>query len=135
MRRRSWATLGRHQIAAFLAASLDYLVMIALVSGAGAAPALATACSAAVGAVLNFILGRFWAFDGRDANAGPQVLRYGVVSGTSLGLNTLGEYLVAQRLGVQYVLARVLVSVTISLLWNYPMQRFFVFERRARPCT
>jgi hypothetical protein len=29
---------------------------------------------------------------------------------------------------VQYVVARTLVSIAVSLIWNFPMQRRFVFR-------
>jgi putative flippase GtrA len=30
--------------------------------------------------------------------------------------------------GMQYVLARAVVSIVVSLLWNFPMHRRFVFR-------
>ncbi|MEZ4407356.1 MAG: hypothetical protein R3A52_12880 [Polyangiales bacterium] len=57
------------------------------------------------------------------------------MSAASLGLNAAGEYVVATRLGVDYVLARVAVSVAVSLLWNFPMHRLFVFRQPAGATT
>jgi putative flippase GtrA len=33
-----------------------------------------------------------------------------------------------ERLGLQYQLARALVSIAVSVLWNFPMQRHYVFR-------
>jgi hypothetical protein len=52
-----------------------------------------------------------------------------MVAGASLGLNDLGEFLLV-RAGLGYVVARVVVAVTVSNLWNYPLHKFFVFRGR-----
>jgi putative flippase GtrA len=51
-----------------------------------------------------------------------------VVAGASAGWNALGEHLMHDVVGMEYVLARVLVAIAVSLLWNFPMQRRFVFH-------
>jgi putative flippase GtrA len=123
------ATLARHQLGSLLSTAVDFGTMIALVSGLGLPAVPATAIGAAAGGITNFMLGRAWIFRAHDAPAGGQALRYVFVSGASLGWNALGEYLVHDRLGVQYILARALVAVAVSLFWNYPMHRSFVFTR------
>jgi putative flippase GtrA len=87
----------------------------------------ATAVGAAAGGVTNFLLGRTWIFRAEHTPAGGQAVRYFFVSGASLGWNALGEYVLHDRLGLQYVLARAIVAVAVSLLWNFPMHRSFVF--------
>lgn len=112
---------------AVAATVVDYSVMIALVSGFGAAPALGTAVGAASGGVLNFVLGRRWIFRRTDAQAAPQARRYAMVSLGSLILNTCGVQVLAGVLQFPYVAARLAVSLAVSLMWNFPMQRSFVF--------
>jgi len=119
--------LFRHQMGAVAATVVDYTVMIVLVSGLGAAAALGTAVGAASGGVLNFVLGRRWIFRSTDAQAAPQARRYAMVSLGSLVLNTCGVHALAGVLQFPYVAARLAVSVAVSLLWNFPMQRSFVF--------
>jgi putative flippase GtrA len=120
-------TLARHQVGSLFATAVDFGTMIALVSGAGLPAVPATAIGAACGGASNFALGRRWIFRASDGHAGAQAVRYAVVSAASLGWNALGEYVVHDRLGVQYVLARTLVAVAVSLAWNFPMQRGFVY--------
>jgi putative flippase GtrA len=119
--------LFRHQMGAVAATVVDYTVMIVLVSGLGAAAALGTAVGAASGGVLNFVLVRRWIFHSTDAQAAPQARRYAMVSLGSLVLNTCGVHALAGVLHLPYVAARLAVSVAVSLLWNFPMQRSFVF--------
>jgi putative flippase GtrA len=124
---RTFATLARHQLGSLVSTAVDFATMIVLVSGLGLGAVLATALGAAAGGVTNFVLGRTWIFRAHEAPAGGQAVRYFLVSGASLGWNALGEYLLHDRLRLQYVVARAIVAVAVSLLWNFPMHRGFVF--------
>jgi hypothetical protein len=55
------------------------------------------------------------------------------VSLVSLGLNSAGEYVLVSVARMQYVLARVLVAIAVSVVWNFPMQRGFVYRSLAAP--
>jgi CDP-diacylglycerol--glycerol-3-phosphate 3-phosphatidyltransferase len=130
-RARILATLARHQIGSLAATVVDFGTMTLLVELHVATAVQATLFGASLGAITNFILGRSWIFRATGADLLPQALRYGMVSTASALLNTLGEHIVNERLGVQYIVARTVVAVGVSLLWNFPLQRLFVF--RARP--
>jgi putative flippase GtrA len=128
-------TFGRHQVGAIVATIIDFSVMSALVRLLGVSAPLATAFGAGVGGITNFAMGRSWIFAASEGHAGHQAWRYAVVSGVSLLLNSLGEYILHDRLGIQYLLARVIVAATVSVGWNFPIQRAFVYRRPARPVT
>jgi putative flippase GtrA len=128
----TWRTLGRHQLGAIAATLVDFATMIVLVESAGLPPEAATPLGAVLGAVTNFTLGRAWIFRRHTGHWAAQASRYALVSAASAGWNTIGEQLVHGMGHVQYVAARAIVSFMVSLLWNFPMQRAFVFrERRA----
>lgn len=130
--RTLFAELGRHQLAAFAATAVDFLCMIGLVELGSASPVLATAVGAACGAVTNFALGRTAVFRATDDAVPAQAARYALVSGTSLALNALGVHILAIVIGAHYLGARLLTSLVVSVAWNYPLQRNFVFRRPAR---
>ena len=88
----------------------------------------ATAIGAATGGVTNFMLGRASNLQAMGSHPASQAARYVAVSLASLGWNTVGEWLLAVHLGVQFQLARAIVAVVVSLAWNFPMQRAFVFR-------
>jgi putative flippase GtrA len=121
----------RHHIASIAATIVDYGLMITLVEVGGLRPVPATALGALAGAVTNFTLGRVFTYRATDASLGGQSWRYALVSAASLALNAGGEHLFSNILGLQYLVARVITSVIVSNAWNYPLQRFFVFSRRA----
>jgi putative flippase GtrA len=127
------ATFVRHQASAVFVTVLDFSIMTALVKLLGASAVLATVIGAAAGGVTNFILGRRWIFGPTGASARHQAVRYAGVSGASLVFNAAGEYLLHDRLGVQFQVARVLVATLVSFVWNFPMHRYFVF--RAQRCV
>lgn len=123
-----WTTLGRHQLGAVAATAIDFAAMIAVVERLGFSPVAGTVVGASLGAITNFLLGRVWVFRRHSGHWAGQGWRYAVVAGASAGWNALGEHLVHDVAGMQYVLARVLVAIVVSLLWNFPMQRRFVFR-------
>jgi putative flippase GtrA len=127
-----WKTVAKHQVASLVATAVDFGAMIFLVELKLLHPTYAVVASATLGAITNFLLGRGWTFKATSDHAGGQMFRYALVSAASLGLNALGENILAERLHVQYVGARLIVAVAVSLFWNFPMQRSFVFGRRER---
>lgn len=121
--------LGRHQIAAFVATAVDFTTMIALVELTPLSPPSATMISASVGGIVNFVVARLWAFHARhDGTLRSQALRYGLVSlgGALVNANALG--LVLHAIDVPYPLARIAVSIAVSVLYTYPLHTRFVFR-------
>ena len=121
-------TFARHQVGSMVTSVVDFGTMIACVHVLALHPATATAFGAAAGAVLNFLLGRYWIFPGGRASPAGSALRYALVSLISLGLNTAGEYVFVSFAHIQYVLARAVIAVAVSVAWNFPMQRAFVYR-------
>jgi putative flippase GtrA len=119
--------LARHQAGAMLATAVDFGLMIVLVSFAGAAPSLGTACGAACGGITNFLVSRNWVFRATHHATFPQAGRYAAVSVASLLLNTAAMHAVADLMRFPYVVARMGVALAVSLFWNFPMHRTFVF--------
>jgi putative flippase GtrA len=127
-----WRLLGRHQIGATAATVVDFGAMILCVEILGLAPVTATAIGATLGGITNFSLGRAWIFLRHSGHVGGQALRYATVSAAGAAFNAMGEHLVHDRAHIQYVIARALVAIAVSLLWNFPMQREFVFHEGGR---
>lgn len=125
-------TLARHQAASLVATAADFGAMMLLVELAHLRPALATLGGATFGALVNFTMGRLWVFGARGDAVASQGARYAIVSGGSALLNAAGEQLLAGFLRVPYVAARVVVAIAVSVAWNFPLQKFFVFRATAR---
>ena len=128
-------TFLRHQAGAIFVTALDFSVMTVVVTQLGGSAVLGTVVGATIGGVTNFILGRRWIFAATVSSARHQAVRYTAVSGASLVLNATGEYFLHDRLGLQFQVARALVAVVVSIAWNFPMHRYFVFAQRAEPAA
>jgi putative flippase GtrA len=129
-RSRFWEWIRNHTTAV-ISTIIDYSVMVGLVELAHLGPVAATPIAAFAGGVTNFTLNRNFTY--RGAGARPiraQLFRYAQVSGCSLCLNTLGEFLFLKIPHLHYFLARVITSTIVSNVWNYPLMRFFVFSAR-----
>jgi putative flippase GtrA len=111
-----------------VASIVDFGTMILCVERLGLSPVTATAIGPTLGAVTNFCLGRAWIFRLQSGRPEVQAMRYALVAGASAGWNALGEHVTHNLAHMQYVLARAIVSIAVSLLWNFPMQRRFVFR-------
>lgn len=124
--------LFRHQIAALAATSVDFVTMVALVELLAIAPSQATLIGASAGAGTNFVLGRKYAFPNSEGSVAGQLIRYTVVAGMSALLNAFGVWLLG-RVGVPYAGARVATALVVSVAWNFPMHRAFVFAAPSEP--
>ncbi|MGZ3405428.1 MAG: GtrA family protein [Polyangia bacterium] len=125
--KRTVTLLSQHQLSSLVATAVDYAVMIVCVSVLGMSPVLGTVIGALCGAVTSFTLGRRWVFDARKGDLRGQALRYAMVSTVSLCCNAAGEWVLV-RVGLQYVIARVVASTVVGIGWNFPMHRHFVFR-------
>lgn len=112
-----------------LAASLcDYLITIAAVRFFGMDVVLAGVTGTIGGGVINFLIGRHWAFSAKEGVAHRQAMRYFIVWSGNLLLNGLGMYLLARVAGIHYVLAKIITSLLVAICYNYPLQKRYVFK-------
>ena len=123
-------SLRRSQIASLTATVVDFASLIFMVEVCGVWYVAATAMGAALGAVVNFLLGRHWSFTAGEQPVGGQALRYAMVAVLSLVLNSLAVYLLTAYGNIYYALSRVIAAALIGLLFNFPLHRRFVFGRR-----
>ncbi|MFO0660687.1 MAG: GtrA family protein [Polyangiaceae bacterium] len=129
MRAKNLALLARHQLASIVATAVDFSTMVLAVEVAGLSAVWGTVIGAFHGGVANFLANRYWTFSREgslESSPVDQGAKYVIVSACSLLWNALGEHLLV-RVGLHYVIARVLVAVSVGLLWNYPLHRGVVF--------
>jgi len=125
---RTALVLVRHQFASLVATVVDFGTMVLLVERAQVEPAWATLVGATLGAVVNFMMNRHLTFARAGETIGPQALRYAGVSAVSAALNAVLEYVGTRLISAPYVGVRIVVAVVVSLTWNFPMHRSFVFR-------
>lgn len=115
--------------AASLAASLcDFLMTMLLVQVCKINVVMAAATGTITGGIVNFLIGRHWVFNAGDDKAVRQLWKYALVWTGNLFLNTGGIYVFACHAGLHYAISKVVVSLLVAFLYNYPLQKNFVFS-------
>jgi putative flippase GtrA len=116
--------LLRAGIAGLVATGADVATLSILVGAAHWAPRTANVPALAVGAVVNFIGNRDFAFRARQGHVGKQALGYSVVEIVALGLNGLLYDTVLRVFPVAshvFWLVRLGTTNLVFLVWSYPL--------------
>lgn len=121
-------TFLKANISSSIASFLDYLITIFLVGFFKIDVVIASATGTICGGVINFLIGRNWVFQSKKRKAHQQAIRYGIVWAGNLLLNTGGMWVVTKILKMHFVAAKLFVSFTVGFLYNYNLQKRFVFK-------
>jgi putative flippase GtrA len=84
--------------------------------------------AATLGACVGFTFNKYVAFRDRSAVSAAQLGRFGIVAVATALLMAFAMELVAVKLAVPYVVAKVACSALIFIGWTYPAQRRLVFS-------
>jgi phosphatidylglycerophosphate synthase/putative flippase GtrA len=124
----------RAWIASAVATAVDYGTFTILVEVVGVYTGTSRALGALLGAITNFTLNKVYTFKTRENSVMVEVPRYAAISLTSLLLNTVGVILLTEGLRWNPLVAAAVVGIAVSLCWNLPLHRIFVFrEQTGRP--
>ncbi|HEY6910234.1 MAG TPA: GtrA family protein [Myxococcales bacterium] len=124
----------RAWVASAVATVVDYGTFTILLEVVGIYTGTSRALGALVGAVTNFTLNKVYTFRSRQNSVMVEVPRYAAISLTSLLLNTVGVILLTEGLRWNPLVAAGVVGVGVSLCWNLPLHRVFVFrEQTGKP--
>ncbi len=124
-----------------LATVLDFLSTFVLSSVFGMYYVLSSFIGSLAGGIFNCALNYHWVFPHNGVRKRHVALKYFLVWGTSILLNTGGTFLCTEwlkhqfvvqtlmgiHIGEIYILGKGIVAVFVAVLWNYTMQRHFVF--------
>src|SRR5205085_1623157 len=120
----------RAWVASAVATAVDYGTFTILVEVVGIYTGTSRALGALLGAITNFTLNKVYTFKSRKNSVMVEVPRYAAISLTSLLLNTVGVILLTEGLRWNPLIAAALVGVLVSLCWNLPLHRIFVFREQ-----
>jgi putative flippase GtrA len=79
------------------------------------------------GGITNFTLGRVWVFDRKEKKMPLQVLKYILIWNGNLALSALGVFIVTRYIGMNYIVAKIMVAVVMGVSYNYLLQKKLVF--------
>ena len=121
-------TFLKANIASLVASLSDFLVTVLLVQWCETKIVTAAAAGTVTGGIINFLIGRHWVFQAGDEKTIRQLWKYALVWTGNLLLNTGGVYVLAGQAGLHYTVSKVMTSVLVAFLYNYPLQKNFVFS-------
>ncbi len=116
------------QASSLLATAVDFITTAGFVELANWHYTLAVIMGAVAGALANFLINRYWAFDAGAQSARQQGYRYALVWLGSLLLNVCGVYVFTRFLKLHYLFAKMLVATMVGLGFNYLLQKEYVFN-------
>ncbi|GAA0538772.1 GtrA family protein [Chitinophaga japonensis] len=122
------ATFIKAQAASLAATCFDFLTTIVLVNVFGWWYLAGSITGTIAGGVLNFMMGRLWAFNAGDRRIEWQFIKYVLVWVGNLLLNAAGVFMITQYIGLSYVISKILTAVVVGIGYNYVLQKKFVFR-------
>lgn len=131
----------RAQLSAQMATVADFLVTILLVRLFDLYYLYATLAGSIYGGILNCVINYKWTFKSKGKKANVAI-KFILVWTGSIFLNTWGTYMlteslekipwVREKLSLYFsdffIIPKLVVAVLVALLWNYNMQRIFVYR-------
>lgn len=120
-------SFSRATLTSFAATVVDFGTLYTLTEFAGIYYVGSTAIGAFAGAITNFTLNKYWAFEHRHGTITAQGFRYALVSGASLLLNTGLVFCLTEFAGLRYLVSKGVAALAVGWAWNYPLHRYFVF--------
>jgi putative flippase GtrA len=124
------ATFGRSVATSLLTTALDFATLVGLTELLRIDYVLATWIGTVVGSLSNFTLNRVWAFSAGGAPAVPALGRFVVVQAGASALHTGGVWALTRFGRLPYPVSKLTVAAVVYLGWNYPLNRWFVFNPR-----
>ena len=121
-------TFLKANLSSSVASFFDYLITIFLVSFFHIDAVIASTIGVACGGIINFLIGRNWVFESKKRKVQQQAVRYGIVWAGNLILNTGGMYVLTKILKVHFVISKLFVSLIVGFVYNYNLQKRFVFK-------
>ena len=115
------------QISAFLGGIVDYSCMVTLTEFGGVLYPISICISGIVGAIVNFVLNKFWTFNAIEKKTIQQLKRFVAMVLISILLKSSGTYLFTTLFHLDYKITRLFVEIVVALGVNYPLQRYWVF--------
>ena len=138
-RRHSLFMFLRAQLSAQFATLADFILTYVCFEWLGIYYVLATSIGAITGGIINCVINYKLAFATKDCQFKWVFFKYILVWIGSFILNVGGVYLLVEFMqnnthlwekasGLYLIIAKVIVSIIVSVGWNYVLHRYFVFQ-------
>lgn len=120
-------TFCKAQCSAWIASVVDFGITFILSHLFGIWYGYSTFIGAISGGITNFSINYKWVFHAFSMKKKFAAIRYTIVWAGSILFNTYGTYCLTERTGLYFMSSKIIIAILVALLWNYQMQRHFVF--------
>lgn len=121
------------QFSAFLGGIVDYFTMVFFTEIFHLHYTISIAIGGVIGAIVNFSLNKKWTFYSKDIpyknSMIAQLMKFVLVVLNSIILKSSGTYLITTFLGFDYRISRIATDLFVSIVFNYTLQKFWVFRK------
>ncbi len=125
---------SKAQVSSGVGGVVDYLTMILFTEVFHLHYTISIAIGGVVGAIVNFSLNKSWAFHSKvhpyEHSFRKQLIRFVLVAVNSILLKMAGTYLLTTFLKIDYKISRIITDLIVSIVFNYMLQRYWVFKKR-----
>ncbi|MFD2967914.1 GtrA family protein [Sphingobacterium bambusae] len=122
-------SFGKAQLSAFLGGLSDFAIYTFCLQVLGYSAHGSNVISGGLGAIVNFSINRYWAFDSKTTAIGNQLWKFVLVVLGSITLKSTGIYLLVDYLFLNPFYSKLIVEVLVSLGFNFTMQKYWVFKK------
>lgn len=126
-------TFSKAQVSSGVGGVVDYLTMILFTEVFHIHYTISIAIGGVVGAIVNFSINKSWAFRSKvhpyKFSVRKQLFRFILVVVNSIVLKMSGTYLLTTFLKIDYKISRIITDLIVSVIFNYMLQRYWVFKR------
>ena len=109
-----------------LATIIHYAILIMLVESGHTGAVTASTIGYVISGIINYLLNYYFTFDSQEKHS-HAALKFSLVAGAGLALNSLIMYLAIELADMYYLLGQVLATL-IVLFWNYLANRHWTYQ-------
>ncbi|KGE15096.1 GtrA family protein [Sphingobacterium deserti] len=122
-------SFGKAQVSAFLGGVSDFAIYTFCLQAFGFSAHGSNIVSGSLGAVVNFLINRYWAFDSKTMPLGNQLWKFVLVVLGSITLKSTGIYLLVDYFFLNPFYSKLILELVVSLGFNFTMQKYWVFKK------
>ena len=121
------------QVSSFAGGIVDYSVMIFFTEIFHLHYTLSIVIGGVFGAIVNSLLNKRWTFYSKEhwyrVSGRKQLLRFVLMAVNSIFLKAIGTYFITSLIKTDYKISRIILDLTISMIFNYNLQKNWVFKK------
>jgi len=117
------------QLSAFVGGLTDFGIYTFCFKVLSLSAPLSNVVSGSLGAVVNFVINRYWSFNSKEQPLGAQLWKFIVVVIGSITLKSGGIHLLVETWSFNFLLSKVIVEIIVSLGFNFTLQKYWVFKK------